>query len=157
MCWCLSLVVAKLSMYSGVLSLGVGDSIAAVSGTLIGRIKWPGNTRCVWVSLDYCIDVWIKGTRKTVEGTLMSVLSQFLVVASITFLGEFVFEKMHDHMSLLINCLTTLDQDIPSLSQSEWFIVGVAIVGGGVMEAYTHQVDNLVLGIFVFSILIAFL
>ena len=29
-------------MYAGVLSLGVGDSIAAVSGTLIGRNKWPG-------------------------------------------------------------------------------------------------------------------
>ncbi len=35
-------VVTKLSMYAGVLSLGIGDSIAAVSGTLIGRTKWPG-------------------------------------------------------------------------------------------------------------------
>lgn len=50
-----------------------------------------------------------------------------------------------------------VDQDIPSLSQREWFIMGAAIIGGGAMEAYTHQVDNLVLGIFVFSILIAFL
>ena len=31
-----------MSMYAGTLSLGVGDSIAAVSGTLIGRNKWPG-------------------------------------------------------------------------------------------------------------------
>lgn len=36
------LLVSKLSMYAGVLSLGVGDSIAAVSGTLVGRHKWPG-------------------------------------------------------------------------------------------------------------------
>ena len=50
-----------------------------------------------------------------------------------------------------------LDQNLPSLSQNDWIVVGVAIIGGGIMEAYTHQVDNLVLGVFVFSILIAFL
>lgn len=35
-------VVAKLSLYSGVLALGVGDSIAALSGRLFGKRKWPG-------------------------------------------------------------------------------------------------------------------
>lgn len=35
-------VAGKLAMYSGVLALGVGDSIAAVSGTLMGRTKWSG-------------------------------------------------------------------------------------------------------------------
>lgn len=38
----LNISVSKLSMFAGVLSLGVGDSVAAVSGTLIGRHKWPG-------------------------------------------------------------------------------------------------------------------
>ena len=32
----------KLSMYSGVLALGIGDAVAAVSGKLMGRVKWPG-------------------------------------------------------------------------------------------------------------------
>ena len=34
--------VAKLSMYSGTLSLGIGDSVAAIVGNLYGKVKWPG-------------------------------------------------------------------------------------------------------------------
>ena len=56
-------------MYSGVLALGVGDSVAAVSGTLVGRHKWPG-------------------TSKTFEGTFMSVLCQLIVVAAIIYISE---------------------------------------------------------------------
>ena len=33
---------SKLGMYSGVLALGIGDSMAAIAGKLIGRFKWPG-------------------------------------------------------------------------------------------------------------------
>lgn len=56
-------------MYSGVLALGVGDSVAAVSGTLVGRHKWPG-------------------TSKTFEGTFMSVLCQLIVAAAIVYISE---------------------------------------------------------------------
>ncbi len=31
-------------MYSGVLSVGVGDAMAATAGSLFGRLKWPGTT-----------------------------------------------------------------------------------------------------------------
>lgn len=41
MCVCVD-VVGKLSLYSGVLALGVGDSMAAVAGSLMGKTKWPG-------------------------------------------------------------------------------------------------------------------
>ena len=34
--------VAKLSLYSGVLALGVGDSMAAICGKFFGKTKWPG-------------------------------------------------------------------------------------------------------------------
>ena len=34
--------VAKLSLYSGVLALGVGDSMAALCGKLFGKTRWPG-------------------------------------------------------------------------------------------------------------------
>jgi dolichol kinase len=37
-----TLTVLKLSLYSGVLALGVGDSIAALCGKLFGKTKWPG-------------------------------------------------------------------------------------------------------------------
>ena len=40
-CVCVD-VVGKLSLYSGVLALGVGDSMAAVAGSLMGKTKWPG-------------------------------------------------------------------------------------------------------------------
>ena len=62
-------------MYSGVLSLGVGDSIAAVSGTLVGRHKWPG-------------------TSKTFEGTFMSVVCQFIVAAGIVYTSKSTERKV---------------------------------------------------------------
>ena len=38
--------MAKLTLYSGVLSLGVGDSIAALFGKLFGKTRWPGECNC---------------------------------------------------------------------------------------------------------------
>ncbi len=38
-------------MYSGVLSVGVGDAMAATAGSLFGRLKWPGTTTIV---VQYC-------------------------------------------------------------------------------------------------------
>lgn len=108
--------VVKMSMYAGTLSLGVGDSIAAVSGTLIGRNKWPG-------------------TKKTIEGTLMSVFCQIIIAGLIVL----------------------LDADLPPLSQYHWCVLGASIFLGAAMEAYTHQIDNLILGLFQFALCIAFL
>ena len=34
--------VAKMSMYAGVLSLGIGDAIASIVGKLHGKHNWPG-------------------------------------------------------------------------------------------------------------------
>lgn len=39
MCVC---AVAKLCLYSGVLSLGMGDAVASIVGQLYGKVKWPG-------------------------------------------------------------------------------------------------------------------
>lgn len=34
---------ARVELYSGVLSLGVGDTVACVAGKAWGRNHWPGN------------------------------------------------------------------------------------------------------------------
>ncbi len=78
--------VGKLCVYSGVLCVGVGDAMAALAGSLLGRTKWPGQLlHCVCV----CMCVWTKsvGTTKTLEGTLMSVLSQLCALLAITLIG----------------------------------------------------------------------
>lgn len=48
--------VLKLSLYSGALALGVGDSVAAVSGQLMGTLKWPGQSIS---HLLYCMYVYV--------------------------------------------------------------------------------------------------
>jgi dolichol kinase len=103
-------------MYAGVLSLGVGDSIAAVSGTLIGRHKWPGS-------------------NKTFEGSFMSVVCQMIVIV------------------MIVIC----DNSLPLLSKKVWGVLMGSVISGAIMEAYTHQIDNLILGPFQFAICIALL
>ncbi|KFU90632.1 Dolichol kinase [Chaetura pelagica] len=50
--------------YSGVLAVGVGDTIASVCGSTMGEIKWPG-------------------TKKTFEGTMTAIFAQIIAVALI--------------------------------------------------------------------------
>ncbi|XP_072167280.1 dolichol kinase-like [Diadema setosum] len=55
----LLLFESKLFLYSGVLSIGIGDTAASVAGSTYGTIHWPGS-------------------RKTVEGTLAAIASQLV-------------------------------------------------------------------------------
>ena len=61
--YCILTAASKLGMYSGVLALGIGDSMAAMAGKLIGRFKWPG-IYCIHDSHVHCSRgsgvVWVK-------------------------------------------------------------------------------------------------
>ncbi|XP_028399200.1 dolichol kinase-like isoform X2 [Dendronephthya gigantea] len=96
----------NLLLYSGVLSIGVGDAAASVFGVKFGKHRW-------------------KGTTKTVEGTLASCLSQFFVI----FL------------------LKTNGMDMNLVS------VGLAVVLSSLLEAFTSQIDNLVLPLYTYTVL----
>lgn len=48
-----------LELLSGILAVGVGDTVASVGGSLVGRLRWPD-------------------TKKTVEGTVLAFLGQML-------------------------------------------------------------------------------
>ncbi|XP_067666276.1 dolichol kinase-like isoform X2 [Haliotis asinina] len=99
---------ALLPMYSGVISLGVGDTAASVGGVLFGQHKWPGS-------------------NKSLEGTVTCAISQVLVLGSLI--------------------LTGVVSSPLSLS------LVVAVILSSLFEAFTLQVDNLVLPLLTYSLL----
>ncbi|XP_053405946.1 dolichol kinase-like [Mercenaria mercenaria] len=56
----------SLSMYAGLISVGVGDGIASVIGRKFGRHKWPGR-------------------KKSIEGTSAAFISQIIAVQLLSF------------------------------------------------------------------------
>lgn len=98
-----------LPLYSGVLSIGVGDTAASVFGSLLGRHKWTG-------------------TKKTLEGTVAAVVSQ------------------------VITCYF-LQSILGVRPQGNWLLTLWAIFLTSLLEAFTSQIDNLILPMFMFSLL----
>ncbi|KAM9325300.1 dolichol kinase [Gastrophryne carolinensis] len=96
---------STLLPYSGVLAVGVGDTIASVCGSALGEIKWPGS-------------------KKTFEGTIMSVFAQIIAVAVIL-----IFDT-----SVNIN------------SGYIWIMGSLTLVS--LLEAFTTQIDNLILPLY---------
>ncbi|KAM4661991.1 dolichol kinase isoform 1-T2 [Discoglossus pictus] len=96
---------STLLPYCGVLSVGVGDTIASVCGSSMGEIKWPG-------------------TKKTFEGTMMSIFAQIITVALIL-----VFDT-----SVIMN------------SGYIWIVGSITLVS--LLEAFTTQIDNLILPLY---------
>ncbi|NXF77955.1 DOLK kinase, partial [Sclerurus mexicanus] len=91
--------------YSGVLAVGVGDTIASVFGSTVGEIKWPG-------------------TKKTFEGTMTAIFAQIIAVALILI----------------------FDSSVNLNSSYAWILASVSLVS--LLEAYTTQIDNLLLPLY---------
>ncbi|XP_019396297.1 PREDICTED: dolichol kinase [Crocodylus porosus] len=98
--------------YSGVLAVGVGDTIASVFGSTMGEIKWPG-------------------TKKTFEGTMTAIFAQIIAVALIL-----IFD-----ISVNLN------------SSYAWILGSISLVS--LLEAYTTQIDNLFLPLYLQILLMA--
>ncbi len=58
----------RLAQLSGIISVGVGDSVASIFGSKIGIRKWPG-------------------TKRTLEGSLAGLMAQFIFIACLWYLG----------------------------------------------------------------------
>ncbi|NWR03439.1 DOLK kinase, partial [Paradoxornis webbianus] len=98
--------------YSGVLAVGVGDTIASVFGSTMGEIKWPG-------------------TKKTFEGTMTAIFAQIIAVALILI----------------------FDSSVNLNSSYAWILASVSLVS--LLEAYTTQIDNLLLPLYLQIMLMA--
>lgn len=63
---CFNMLDVRLHHFAGFISVGVGDAAASIGGSLIGQVKWVGS-------------------KKTVEGTALSVLCQILAVGFVLY------------------------------------------------------------------------
>ncbi|OWF43116.1 dolichol kinase-like [Mizuhopecten yessoensis] len=95
-----------LRLYAGVLSLGVGDTMASVGGAFMGRHRWPGS-------------------KKTIQGTAISIMSQLAALYGLHKLGVAVMF---------------------------WQSIQ-AVILTALLEALTSQIDNLVLPLYMFCLL----
>uniref|UniRef100_A0A8C6YBV9 dolichol kinase n=1 Tax=Naja naja TaxID=35670 RepID=A0A8C6YBV9_NAJNA len=99
-----------LAPYSGVLAVGVGDSVASIFGSTMGEVKWPG-------------------TKKTFEGTMSAIFAQIIAVALIVI----------------------FDSSVDLNASYSWILVSITLVS--FLEAYTTQVDNLLLPLYLHILL----
>ncbi|XP_064620689.1 dolichol kinase-like isoform X2 [Lineus longissimus] len=97
-----------LPLFSGLISLGVGDTAASVIGSKFGRCRWPG-------------------TKKTIEGTLAAVLTQLVFCVALCSCG--ILPQYEDHLLAII----------------------ITIILTSLLEAFTTQIDNLVLPLFMYT------
>jgi dolichol kinase len=66
----LNILGRRLAQLSGIISVGIGDSLASIIGSKIGTRKWPG-------------------TKRTLEGSLGGLIAQFIFIACLWYLGMY--------------------------------------------------------------------
>ncbi|CAH1780759.1 unnamed protein product [Owenia fusiformis] len=119
-----------IALFSGIISIGIGDTTASIFGTKFGKTKWPNS-------------------KKSVEGT----------VAAIVLQGIFVIILLHSGWISFGNTTQILgDTLMPLLPNGalwiyRYLVVTIAIISTSLLEAFTSQIDNLVLPIFMYTIL----
>ncbi|MCO5581417.1 hypothetical protein L7F22_035301 [Adiantum nelumboides] len=102
-----------LAPFAGVLSLGIGDTMASVAGYNFGSIRLTFRS------------------KKTVEGTIAGIVSMLLACIS-------------------IDCMFLQT----SLTVSKWTSLCLAVICTGLVEAYTTQLDNFILPLIFYALLL---
>ncbi|KXJ11908.1 Dolichol kinase [Exaiptasia diaphana] len=100
---------SALAMYSGVLSLGVGDTLASLVGKKYGQNNWPGS-------------------NKTLEGTMAGLMAQFIFIGLLSRTG----------VVRVVN----------------WVATALCVAACSLLEAWTSQIDNLVLPPFLYALIV---
>ena len=106
---------------SGMVCLGLGDTAASVVGVLAGRTRL------------------FAGSRKTVEGTLAGAAAMLLGCA-----GLWAWDRWAARAGLADSCMGIC----PQHNAASWPVVAMVTVGAALLEAVTHQLDNLVVPIY---------
>ncbi|XP_060062801.1 dolichol kinase-like [Ylistrum balloti] len=87
---------SDLRLYAGVLSLGVGDTMASLGGTYFGKHQWLGS-------------------KKTIEGTMFAVISQLAALYGLSKLGVVVVLWQSIQAVILTSLLEALTSQIDNL------------------------------------------
>ena len=103
-----AVIISNMVLLSGVLSVGIGDTMASIGGIRFGKVKWPGS-------------------KKTIEGSVCGVIAQVFVVLLLWLCGW-----------------------VRSYGFYWWIGVLISMVVCGAVEAFTDQVDNIVLPLIMF-------
>ena len=98
-----------------------GDTAASVVGVLAGRTRL------------------FAGSRKTVEGTLAGAAAMLLGCA-----GLWAWDRWAARAGLADSCMGIC----PQHNAASWPVVAMVTVGAALLEAVTHQLDNLVVPIY---------
>lgn len=117
-----------LQLLAGVLTVGIGDTAASVVGSKFGRCKWSRKYFFIVVFLE-SETFKFPGNNRSVEGTLAFIVSIALAIAG-------------------LNSMNLLQID----SIARLLIVSAAVLVTSLVEAFTDQVDNLVLPLVFYSI-----
>jgi dolichol kinase len=113
--------------FAGVLIIAIGDAMASVVGKNYGRLHWPG-------------------TKKTVEGTVAAAAS--VLVSALAIYG------IMWHLPTVMRMGVSLDSLWPVMQVSELVGIIFATVLVCLLEAFTEQIDNLVLPVCFYSLLL---
>lgn len=120
-----------LTLLSGVLTIGVGDTAASFIGSRYGLHKWSGSL-------------------KSVEGTIACICTQLFVVYCTATFGKFErYFVIKTVVILLSSTFTGFIDDFWVLLRATFAVIGVSFV-----EAWTDQVDNLALPILMYLALV---